>query len=125
MRKPGVFCLVLTFFFLLGSCVGMFAGNDFCPLTEPIPASMEEIWEIEDEYDFVISLSMYMAEKCDYGRKLNALSHAEQVFYITQTLEMEVGCGGFWQYLFNVEAEDLSHPGSFIKALNLKWRKIG
>lgn len=105
MRKPGAFCLVLTLFLLLGGCAGVFAGNDRGPLLSPIPASIEEVWKIKDEYDFVTGLTMYVDEKCDYGRNMDALSHAEQVFYIAQTLDMEVGCGGFWQYLFNVEAD--------------------
>ena len=105
MRKLGVLCLVSVLIFMLGGCAEMFISDEFRQIMEQTPSSVQEIWKIEDEYEFVSELSMYIAEKCDYGSDLDALSHEERVFYITQTLEMEVNNGGFWQFLFNVEAD--------------------
>lgn len=105
MQKIGVFCLALLLFVMMGGCTDMLISDEFRAIMEQEPLSMEEIWEIEDAYDFVMELSMYIAEKCDYGSNLDALSQPEQVFYITQTLEMEVNNGGFWQFFFNADAE--------------------
>ncbi len=62
---------------------------------------MEQIWKLDDPTDFIIALSDYIAEKCQYGEEMPALSHPERVFYITLTLEMEVNNGGFSQYFYN------------------------
>lgn len=62
---------------------------------------MDRILAITDESDFVIALSDYIAKKCQYGENMSVLSEAEKVFYITQSLEMEVNNGGFNQYFFN------------------------
>ena len=105
MRKLGVLCLAIVLIFMLGGCAEMFISDEFRQIMEQTPASMQEIWEIKDEYEFVFELSMHIAEKCDYGSNLDALSHEEKVFYITQTLEMEVNNGGFWQFLYNVEED--------------------
>ena len=79
-----------------------FISDEFKQIMEQTQASMQEIWEIKDEYAFVSELSMHIAEKCDYGSDLDVLSDEEKVFYITLTLEMEVNNGGFWQFLYNV-----------------------
>ena len=111
MRKLGVLCLAIVLIFMLGGCAKMFISDEtfisdeFKQIREQKPASMQEIWEIEDEYEFVSELSMHIAEKCDYGSNLDALSDEEKVFYITQTLDMEVNNGGFWQFLYNVEED--------------------
>ncbi len=111
MRKLGVLCLAIVLIFMLGGCAEMFISDEafisdeFKQIMEQKPASMQEIWEIEDEYEFVSELSMHIAEKCDYGSNLDVLSDEEKVFYITQTLEMEVNNGGFWQFLYNVEED--------------------
>ena len=88
MRKLGVLCLAIVLIFMLGGCAKMFISDEFKQIMEQKPASMQEIWEIEDEYEFVSELSMHIAEKCDYGSNLDVLSDEEKVFYITQTLEM-------------------------------------
>lgn len=63
--------------------------------------AMEKIWQIEDPDNFIIALSEYIGIKCQYGDNMAALSDPERIFYITQTLEMEVNNGGFSQFFFN------------------------
>ena len=73
MRKLGVLCLAIVLIFMLGGCAKMFISDEtfisdeFKQIMEQKPASMQEIWEIEDEYEFVSELSMHIAEKCDYS----------------------------------------------------------
>ena len=112
MRKLGILCLAIVLIFMLGGCAEMFISDEFKQIMEQTPASMQEIWEIEDEYEFVSELSMHIAEKCDYGSNLDVLSDEEKIFYITQTLEMEVNNGGFWQFLYNVEEDVFSNTVS-------------
>ena len=101
----------------------MFISDEFKQIMEQKPASMQEIWEIEDEYEFVSELSMYIAEKCDYGSNLDVLSDEEKVFYITQTLEMEVNNGGFWQFLYNVEEDAFLTPYLLFRKLVLRKQR--
>ena len=63
--------------------------------------SLAEIWEIADETNLIVSLGIYIAQKCNYGESMSALSGPERVVHITQSLEMEVNNGGFSQYFFN------------------------
>ena len=95
----------------------MLIGNEFRQITEQKPASIEEIWEIEDEYEFVSELSMHIAEKCNYGSNLDVLSDEEKVFYITQTLEMEVNNGGFWQFFFNTPQDVFCETAAALEAI--------
>jgi len=62
---------------------------------------MEHIWNLTDTTDFVIALMKHLDGKTQYGDDMSVLSEAERVFYITQTLEMEVNNGGFSQFFFN------------------------
>ena len=62
---------------------------------------LDAIWNMEDDADFVAALNEHIEQKCRYGEKMEALSGAERVFYITQTLEMEVNNGGFDQFFIN------------------------
>ena len=62
---------------------------------------MEHMWKIEDPTDFVVALSQYIAEKCQYGDDMTVLSEPERVFYIAQELEAEVNNGGFSQFFYN------------------------
>lgn len=78
-------------------------NDEFREMMEQESASIDEIWKITDEYEFVSAMYMYIAEKCGYGSNPEALSEPEQVFYITQTLEMEINNGGFWQFFFNAD----------------------
>lgn len=68
---------------------------------------MEQIWKIEDPNDFMIALSDHLAQKCQYGEDMSALSAPERVIFITQSLEMEVNNGGFSQFFYN-SSGDLS-----------------
>ena len=95
----------------------MFISDEFQQIVEQEALSPEELWAIENEYEFVSNMSMYIAEKCGYGSNLDALSHEEQVFYFTQTLEMEVNCGGFWQFLFNADEDVLVNAASALSEI--------
>lgn len=62
---------------------------------------MERIWNITETNDFVIAMTEHLNEKTQYGENMSVLSDAERIFYITQTLEMEVNNGGFSQFFYN------------------------
>lgn len=62
---------------------------------------MEHIWNLTDTTDFVIAMTEHLNQKTQYGEDMSVLSAAERVFYITQTLEMEVNNGGFSQFFYN------------------------
>lgn len=62
---------------------------------------MEHIWQLTDPNDFVIAILEHLDEKTQYGEDLSVLSAEERIFYITQTLEMEVNNGGFSQFFNN------------------------
>ena len=62
---------------------------------------MEDIWSLTDKTDFVIAMYQHLNEKTQYGEDVSVLSEEERIFYITQTLEMEVNNGGFNQFFFN------------------------
>ena len=64
-------------------------------------ATMDHIWNLTDTNDFVVALTDHLNEKTHYGDDMSRLSEAERIFYITQSLEMEVNCGGFSQFFFN------------------------
>lgn len=76
------------------------------------------IWEIKEKEDFVIEMMQYVTEECEYGDKLENLNEAQKVFYITQTLEMEVNNGGFSQYFFN-------SSGNLGNEIVVSFEKIG
>lgn len=61
--------------------------------------------EVSPELASVLVQQQYLktAEKCDYGAKLDKLSHEEQVFYIVRTLDTEVVNGGFRDFLYHAE----------------------
>ena len=63
--------------------------------------SMEHIWNLTDTNDFVVAMTEHLDNKTQYGEDMSALSEAERIFYITQTLEMEVNNGGFSQFFYN------------------------
>ena len=63
--------------------------------------NMEHIWNLTDTNDFVVAMTEHLANKTQYGEDMSALSEAERIFYITQTLEMEVNNGGFSQFFYN------------------------
>ena len=62
MRKLGILCLAIVLIFMLGGCAEMFISDEtfisdeFKQIMEQTAASMQEIWEMEDEYEFVYEL---------------------------------------------------------------------
>lgn len=62
---------------------------------------LKDILKIEDANDFVVELNDHISEKCQYGDNMDALSVPERLFYVAQTLEMEVNNGGFSQFFYN------------------------
>ena len=66
---------------------------------------MEHIWQLSDTNDFVMAMMEHLDNKTRYGEDLTALSAAERIFYITQTLEAEVNNGGFSQFFYNSSGE--------------------
>ena len=70
--------------------------------------SMEHIWKLTDKNDFVVAMTEYLDHKTQYGDNMSVLSEAERIFYITQTLEMEVNNGGFSQFFYN-SGGDFAH----------------
>lgn len=80
--------------------------------------SIDEIWQIQDETDFTVAMSQYIAQKCSYGDNMENLNDKERVFYITQSLEMEVNNGGFAQFFFN-------SSGMFANELVAAFEAIG
>lgn len=63
--------------------------------------NIEDIWKIEDINDFIIALNDYISNKCQYGDDVSVLSEPERIFFITQSLEMEINNGGFLQFFYN------------------------
>ena len=63
--------------------------------------NMEHIWNLTDTNDFVVAMTEHLDNKTQYGEDMSTLSEAERIFYITQTLEMEVNNGGFSQFFYN------------------------
>ena len=80
--------------------------------------TMDQIWTLEDQNEFIIALTDYLCDKCQYGDNIFALSEAERVVYVTQWLEMEVNNGGFSQYLYN-------SAGNFANELVSAYGEIG
>ena len=62
---------------------------------------MEHIWNLTDTNAFVVAMTEHLDSKTNYGDDMSVLSEAERIFYITQTLEMEVNNGGFLQFFYN------------------------
>ena len=64
-------------------------------------SNMKHIWKLTDTNDFVVAMTEYLDSKTKYGEDMSVLSESERIFYITQTLEMEVNNGGFSQFFYN------------------------
>lgn len=62
---------------------------------------IHDIWALENPNDFIVAMNGWICRKCAYGDDMDALSEAEQVFYIAQLCESEVNNGGFSQFFFN------------------------
>ncbi len=80
--------------------------------------SIDEIWEIDDNYTLVNEMGYYLSEKCNFGDNAERLSDAERTIYIVYTLEGEVNNGGFAQYFYN-SSGDLGYE------LEAAFQKIG
>lgn len=117
MRKIGLFCFIVLMLVAMAGCADMLISDEFREIMEKEPSSIEEIWKIKDEYAFVSEMSMYIAEKCNYGIDLDVLSKPERVFYITQTFEMEVNNGGFWQFFYNTEKDVFCEAASAFREI--------
>ena len=63
--------------------------------------NIEHIWNLTDTNEFVVAMTEHLDHKTKYGEDVTILSEAERIFYITQTLEMEVNNGGFSQFFYN------------------------
>jgi len=63
--------------------------------------NMEHILALADTNDFVVAMTEYLDNKTKDGEDMSVLSKEERIFYITQTLEMEVNNGGFSQFFYN------------------------
>lgn len=63
--------------------------------------NMEHILALTDTNDFVVAMTEYLDNKTKDGEDMSVLSKEERIFYITQTLEMEVNNGGFSQFFYN------------------------
>ena len=77
----------------------------------------EQLWELKDPNDFVVTLMEHLEQKTQYGRDMSALRPAERVVYITQSLEMEVNNGGFSQYFYNSSGDHANELVSAFQAI--------
>ena len=64
-------------------------------------SNMKHIWNLTDTNDFVVAMTEHLDGKTKHGEDMSVLSESERIFYITQTLEMEVNNGGFSQFFYN------------------------
>ena len=93
-------------------------GNSVNDSKELWDTDFDDIWEIENEIDFLIAMNGWLCKKCNYGEDIEKLSHAERVFYVVFQLEGEVNNGGFSQYLYN-------SSGNFANEVAEALREIG
>ena len=80
--------------------------------------TIEQVWEIEDQNNFVAHMSLYIDEKCEYGDKIGKLNKKEKVIFMTKNLEDEVYNGGFLQFFYN-------SSGMFSNQLVKAFQEIG
>ena len=71
IMRSSVFFLVMISIFLT-SCGKTVVVTDTSFETENY--TIEEIWEIKDEYDFVYEMDMYLATKSEYGDDISELN---------------------------------------------------
>ncbi len=101
MRKIVLFVLLFVLILCLIGCDIKHETDKPTIIDTKGDAGMEHIWNLTDTNDFVIAMTEYLNKKTQYGEDMSALSDAERIFYITQTLEMEVNNGGFSQFFYN------------------------
>ncbi len=70
-------------------------------LAEKKSQRINEIWKLSEPSEFIIELSYYLSQKCEYGAQIGKLNQAQKVLYVTYELEAEVNNGGFSQYFYN------------------------
>ena len=92
--------LIFVAVLCLSSCGNKNAVTSFTENTDD-GLTIEEIWEIKDQYDFVYEMDMYLAGKCNYGDEIQKLNGSQRIVYLIGELEAEVNNGGFWQYFYN------------------------
>lgn len=93
--------LVVVLAIAAGGCCLTAKTGDTSIQYDPPKRTIEEIWEIEDQTDFVTAMLGHILEKCRYGDDMDKLSAPERVFFVTTLLEGEVNNGGFSQFFFN------------------------
>jgi len=59
------------------------------------------VWDIENQNEFLIEMDNLISNKCNYGENVAALNEHERLFFVTQEVEREVNNGGFDQFFFN------------------------
>ena len=107
MRPIILFVLVFVLILCLVGCGKNQATDKTATTDNPTindtqgDTNMEHIWNLTDTTDFVIAMKEHLDKKTKYGEDMSVLSDAERIFYITQTLEMEVNNGGFYQFFYN------------------------
>ena len=101
MRAVFIFVLIFVLMFCLVGCSKNHLTDNPTINNTQGGTSMEHIWELTDTNDFVIAMEEHLNKKTQYGDDMSVLSDAERIFYITQTLEMEVNNGGFSQFFYN------------------------
>jgi len=101
MKEILLFILAFALIFCLAACSKKQAAKNPPADNPQEEISIEHIWGLTDENDFIIAMTEYLTKKAQYGDDISALSEAERVFYVTQLLEMEVNNGGFSQFFYN------------------------
>lgn len=59
------------------------------------------VMDTKDKNNFIIDLFDRLAEKCQYGDKIDRLNENERVIYLCFTFEGEINNGGFDQFFYN------------------------
>ena len=91
-----IILLVVIAILIVGFVTNKFKQNAGAPTDIEIDTSMvetkniEDIWKIEEKENFIVAMSQYIGEKCEYGDDMKTLNDEQRVLYITQALEMEV-----------------------------------
>lgn len=101
MKNIIIYVLALVLILCSAGCSNNQSTDDSAINETQGDTGMEDIWNLTDTNDFVIALTEHLDEKTHYGDDMSVLSEAERIFYITQTLEMEVNNGGFSQFFYN------------------------
>ena len=62
---------------------------------------IEEIWKIDNEFEFLVALYNYIGDKCHYGEALHKLTREEKVVFLCQLFQMEIYHGSFTCAYYN------------------------